>query len=193
MAFEAAFGKTFAALRPAPGASSPLLPPGGGGLYVVGGGDGWLRRETIRRISAHHLGPRPASWRLRRFDGKRTDAGAVRSAAETISFGGGPVLVIERGLRIAQPPLSSADRGLGGLFAGLVRRPPPKLTLVVEWERNPKRGRKDWKGGRRRKALRWGRLGRGRAFFRAGSAAPGAGRCGDGRWSSTATPLPKRP
>ena len=155
MAFAAPpFRKTFASLGPVAGAAvqSRLLPAAEGGLYLVGGGSDWLRRETIHRVVAHHLGRRPDAARLRRFDGLRADGGQLRGAAGTLSFGGPPILVIENGLRVVQPPESQRD--LAGLFARLVSRPPPGLTLIVEWEKNPNRSRKGWKKAISGKAAR---------------------------------------
>ena len=146
MAALARFAKTFRALRPVPAARAEerFLPPADGGLYVVGGDSGWLRRESIRRIAAHHLGERPDPHRLRRFNGQAATGGQLRNAAETLSFGGAPVLVIHDGLRVAQPPAGATD--LAGLLPNLIARPPGRLTLVVEWEKSPNRSLKSWKG-----------------------------------------------
>lgn len=146
MAFaEPGFGRAFAALRPVPAeAVGERLPaPGTPGLYVVGGGDGWLRRRTVERIGKHHLGERPAPFRLRRLDGRTATGDQLVSVARTVSFRGGPVVLAENAFRLAQPPVSA--RGLAGVFADLVRNPPGRAVIVVEWERNPDRRRKDWK------------------------------------------------
>ena len=146
MAFGGAgFGKSFAPLKPIPaeGMADRLPHPGSGALYVVGGDDGWLRQQTMRRLAAHHLGEKPAPFRFRRFDGRTATAGQVVSATRTVSFSGGPVVLIESGLRIAQPPASAT--GLAGVMLGLVESPPGRAVIVLEWERNPDRRRKDWK------------------------------------------------
>ena len=146
MAFaEASFSKSFASLKPIPaeGMGDRLPEPGAGALYVVGGGDSWLRQQTMRKLAAHHLGEKPAPFRLRRFDGRTATAGQVMSATRTVSFSGGPVVLIESALRIAQPP--AAAPALAGVLQDLVENPPGKAVIVAEWERNPDRRRKDWK------------------------------------------------
>ena len=146
MAFaDAGFAKTFAALRPVPAAEvkERLPAPGAPGLQVVGGGDGWLRRRTVHTIAGHHLGEEPAPFRLRRLDGRTATADQVFGAARSVSFSGGPVVLAENALRIVQPPASA--RGLAGIFVELVKSPPGKAVIVVEWERNPDRRRRDWK------------------------------------------------
>ena len=146
MAFaEAGFAKSFAAFRPIPaeGIGASLPAPGTPGLYVVGGGDGFLRQQTMRRIAEHHLGEHPAPFRLRRFDGRTAGGDQVLSAARTVSFSGGPVVVAERALRLVQPPAGA--KGLAGVFGDLVADPPGKAVIVAEWERNPDRRRKDWR------------------------------------------------
>ena len=146
MAFvEAGFGKSFAALRPIPAeALGDRLPaPDAGALYVIGGGDSWLRQQTMRRLAGHHLGPKPAPFRLRRFDGRAASADQVVSTTRTVSFSGGPVVLIENGLRIAQPP-ASATR-LAGVVVDLLQSPPGRAVIILEWEQNPDRRRKDWK------------------------------------------------
>ncbi len=146
MAARAGFATTFRALRPVPAAEARkrFLPAADGGLYIVGGDSGWLRRESIQRIAAHHLGERPDPHRLRRFNGQAATGGQLRNAAETLSFGGAPVLVIHDGLRVTQPPAGAPD--LAGLLPDLIARPPGRLTLVVEWEKSPNRSLKSWKG-----------------------------------------------
>ena len=146
MAFaEAGFGKTFAALRPIPAAETTgrLPTPDSGALYIVGGGDSWLRQQTMRMLAGHHLGEKPAPFRLRRFDGRTATADQVVSATRTVSFSGGPVVLIENGLRIAQPPASA--KGLAGVLVEIVQTPPGRAVIALEWERNPDRRRKDWK------------------------------------------------
>ena len=146
MAFvEAGFGKIFASLKPIPaeGMGGRLPEPGAGALYVVGGGDSWLRQQTMGKLAAHHLGEKPAPFRLRRFDGRTASAGQVVSATRTVSFSGGPVVLIESALRIVQPPAAAV--ALAGILLDLVDNPPGKAVIAVEWERNPDRRRKDWK------------------------------------------------
>lgn len=146
MAFAGAgFGKSFAPLKPIPaeGMADRLREPGSGALYVVGGEDSWLRQQTMRRLAGHHLGEGPAPFRLRRFDGRTATAEQVVSATRTVSFSGGPVVLIENALRIAQPPAAAA--GLRGVMVDLVESPPGRAVIVFEWERNPDRRRKDWK------------------------------------------------
>ena len=146
MAFaEAGFGTTFAPLDPVPAEkmADRLPAPDAGALYIVGGGDGWLRQQTLRKVAEHHLGEPPAPFRLRRFDGRAASADQVVSATRTVSFSGGPVVVIENALRIVQPPARAS--GLAGLVAELLERPPGRAVIVFEWERNPDRRRKDWK------------------------------------------------
>lgn len=146
MAFaEAEFSRSFAVLHPIPAAEigSRLPEPGAGAFYVVGGGDSWLRQTTLRRLAGHHLGDEPAPFRRRRFDGRTATAGQVVSATRTVSFSGGPVVLIESGLRIAQPPASAA--ALAGVLVDLLQNPPGRAVIALEWERNPDRRRKDWK------------------------------------------------
>ena len=146
MAFAApTFAKSFASLRPVPAESAGdrFANPDAGALYLVGGGDGWLRRRTLRRIGEHHLGAEPAPYRLRRFDGQSARVDQVLSAARTVSFSGGPVVLIENGLRVTQPPRKAA--GLADALLGLVESPPPRAVIALEWERNPDQRRKDWK------------------------------------------------
>lgn len=146
MAFAGAgFGKSFASLKPIPaeGMAERLPEPDSGALYVVGGDDGWLRQQTLRGLAAHHLGEKPAPFRLRRFDGRTATAEQVVSATRTVSFSGGPVALIESALRIAQPPASAA--GLRGVMVDLLENPPARAVIAFEWERNPDRRRKDWK------------------------------------------------
>jgi DNA polymerase-3 subunit delta len=146
MAFaEAGFGKTFAALQPAAAErmADRLPAPDAGSLYVVGGADSWLRQQTLAKLAGHHLGESPAPFRLRRFDGRAASAGQVVSATRTVSFSGAPVVLIENGLRIAQPP--AAAPGLSGILVELLERPPGRAVIALEWERNPDRRRKDWK------------------------------------------------
>ena len=146
MAFAGAgFTTSFGSLAPIPadGMGARLPAPDAAACHVVGGDDGWLRRQTMRRLAAHHLGAQPAPFRLRRFDGRTATADQVVSATRTVSFGGGPVVLIENALRIAQPPASAA--GLAGVMVGLVEDPPGRAVIAFEWERNPDRRRKDWK------------------------------------------------
>ena len=146
MAFvEAGFGKTFAALKPVPAEmmADSLPAPEAGAFYVVGGADGWLRQRTLRKLAEHHLGEPPAPFRLRRFDGRTSGADQVVSATRTVSFSGAPVVLIENGLRIAQPPARAT--GLSGVMLELLDRPPGRAVIALEWERNPDRRRKDWK------------------------------------------------
>lgn len=146
MAFaESGFGKTFAALRPAPAEKmvDRLPAPEAGVFYLVGGADSWLRQQTLRKLADHHLGQQPAPFRLRRFDGRTASAEQVVSATRTVSFSGTPVVVIENGLRIAQPP--AAAPALSGVVPDLLERPPGRAVIALEWERNPDRRRKDWK------------------------------------------------
>ena len=146
MAFaEAGFGKAFAALNPVPAEkiADRLPAPDAGALYVVGGADSWLRQATLRKLAGHHLGEPPAPFRLRRFDGRTASADQVVSATRTVSFSGGPVVLIENALRIAQPPARAP--GLSGVIAELLDRPPGRAVIALEWERNPDRRRKDWK------------------------------------------------
>lgn len=146
MAFaEAGFGKTFAALDPVPAEmmADRLPAADAGALYVVGGADSWLRQQTLRGLADHHLGERPAPFRLRRFDGRTASGDQVVSATRTVSFSGGPVVVIENALRIAQPPARSP--GLSGVMVELLARPPGRAVIALEWERSPDRRRKDWK------------------------------------------------
>ncbi len=146
MAFaEAGFGKAFAALNPVPAEkiADRLPAPDAGALYVVGGADSWLRQATLRKLAEHHLGEPPAPFRLRRFDGRAASADQVVSATRTVSFSGGPVVLIENALRIAQPPARAP--GLSGVIAELLDRPPGRAVIALEWERNPDRRRKDWK------------------------------------------------
>ena len=146
MAFaETGFGKTFAALKPVPAEkmAERLPAPEAGALYVVGGADSWLRQQTLRGLADHHLGRQPAPFRLRRFDGRTASADQVVSATRTVSFSGAPVVLIENGLRIAQPP--AAVPALSGVMLELLDRPPGRAVIALEWERNPDRRRKDWK------------------------------------------------
>ncbi|MXX86308.1 MAG: DNA polymerase III subunit delta [Acidobacteria bacterium] len=146
MAFaEAGFGKIFAALGPVPAEKmvDRLPAPEAGAFYVVGGADSWLRQRTLRRLADHHLGRAPAPFRLRRFDGRAASAEQVVSATRTVSFSGAPVVLIENGLRISQPPASAT--GLAGVVLELVDRPPGRAVIALEWERSPDRRRKDWK------------------------------------------------
>ncbi len=146
MAFsEAGFARTFAALRPIPAeaAGESLPAPGTPGVYVVGGGDSWLRRRTAGHIATYHLGEEPAPFRRRRLDGRTATGDQLTSTARTVAFHGGPVVLAESALRLAQPPATA--RGLAGVFLELVRDPPGRAVIVVEWEQNPDRRRKDWK------------------------------------------------
>ncbi len=146
MAFvQAGFTKAFAAFSPLPAeALAKKLPAAdSGALYVVGGADGWLRRQAMRKLAAHHLGDPPAPFRLRRFDGRTAGAEQVVSATRTVSFSGGPVVLVENALRVAQPPASAA--GLGGVMVELLEDPPGRAVIAFEWEQNPDRRRKDWK------------------------------------------------
>ena len=146
MAFpEAGFARTFAALRPVPAEkmADRLPAPEAGAFYLVAGADSWLRQQTLRKLADHHLGKPLAPFRLRRFDGRSASAGQVVSATRTVSFSGAPVVVIENGLRIAQPP--AAVPALSGVMLELLDRPPGRAVIALEWERNPDRRRKDWK------------------------------------------------
>ncbi len=146
MAFaETGFGKTFAAFGPVPAEqlADRLPAPEAGVFYVVAGADSWLRQQTLRRLADHHLGEPPAPFRLRRFDGRTANADQVVSATRTVSFSGAPVVLIENGLRIAQPPASVP--ALAGVVLELLDRPPGRAVIALEWERNPDRRRKDWK------------------------------------------------
>lgn len=146
MAFaETGFGKTLAALKPvaAEKMADRLPTPEAGVFYLVGGADSWLRQQTLRRLADHHLGQEPAPFRLRRFDGRTASAEQVVSATRTVSFSGAPVVLIENGLRIAQPP--AAAKGLAGVVLELLDHPPGRAVIALEWERNPDRRRKDWK------------------------------------------------
>lgn len=146
MAFaETGFGKTFAAFGPVPAErmADRLPAPEAGAFYLVGGADSWLRQQTLRKLADHHLGPQPAAFRLRRFDGRTAGAEQVVSATRTVSFSGSPVVLIENGLRIAQPPATA--KGLSGVVLELLDRPPGRAVIALEWERSPDRRRRDWK------------------------------------------------
>ncbi len=140
--FGRPFAEAFSALRPvAAAALEKRLPaPEEPGLYFVGGGDGWLRQRTLRRIAAHHLGEPAAPYRLRRLNGKTASRDRFRSAVQTVAFSGGPVVVIETALRLAQPQ----GKGATAAFLEVVSEPPPRTVLAVEWEENPDRRRKEW-------------------------------------------------
>ncbi len=142
---EAGFGKTFAAFGPvaAEKMADRLPAPEAGAFYLVGGADSWLRQQTLRELADHHLGEPPAPFRLRRFDGRTASADQVVSATRTVSFSGAPVVLIENGLRIAQPPASVP--ALSGVVLELLDRPPGRAVIALEWERSPDRRRKDWK------------------------------------------------
>ncbi len=140
------FAETFAPLRPVPaaGLEGSLFPPEGPGLYIVGGADAWLRQGALRRIAEHHLGNEPAPFRRRRLNGAAMTRDQLESSARTVSFGGGPVVLVENAVRLAQPQRTKRGRALAEAFADLVARPPGAAVIAVEWERDPDRRRKEW-------------------------------------------------
>ncbi len=142
----AGFARTFSALRPASAEKlgQRLLPAEGPALYIIGGADAWLRGRALRAVAAHHLGDEPAAYRRRRLNGLALRRDQLESAARTVSFGGAPVVLVENGARLAQPPRTKWGRELGEAFLGLVTHPPGKTVIAVEWEKDPDRRRKEW-------------------------------------------------
>lgn len=138
------FAAAFRAFAPKPAArlAEHLPPPNDAGLYFVGGGDGWLRQQSLRRIAEHHLGPRPMPYRRRLLHAGTTTADRFRSATQTVSFGGGPVVVLS-GLRATARRASRPE--LLDAVAQVVEAPPRGAVIVVEWEETPDRRRKGWK------------------------------------------------
>lgn len=138
------FATAFRVFAPKPAArlAEHLPPPDDGFLYFVGGGDGWLRQQSLRRIAEHHLGPRPLPYRRRLLHAGTATADRFRSATQTVSFGGGPVIVLG-GLRATARRASRPD--LLEAVAGVVDTPPRGAVVVVEWEETPDRRRKGWK------------------------------------------------
>lgn len=138
------FATAFRAFAPKPAArlAEHLAPPDDGFLYFVGGGDGWLRQQSLRRIAEHHLGPRPMPYRRRLLHAGTTTADRFRSATQTVSFGGGPVIVLS-GLRATARRASRPE--LLEAVAGVVDAPPRGAVIAVEWEETPDRRRKGWK------------------------------------------------
>lgn len=138
------FAAAFRSFSPKPAARLPqhLAPPDASFLYFVGGADGWLRQQSLRQIAVHHLGPRPMPYRRRTLRAATTTADRFRSAAETVSFGGGPVVVLT-GLRpVARRP---SRPELVEAVARVVEEPPRGAVIAVEWEEAPDRRRKGWK------------------------------------------------
>ena len=138
------FATAFRVFAPKPAArlAEHLRPPDEAGLYFVGGGDGWLRQQSLRRIAEHHLGPRPMPYRRRLLHAGSATADRFRSAAQTVSFGGGPVVVLG-GLRATARRASRPE--LFEAVAEVVESPPRGAVIAVEWEETPDRRRKGWK------------------------------------------------
>lgn len=113
-------------------------------LYFVGGADGYLRQRSLARIASHHLGDSPAPYRERRLHAGQAAADRLRSASQTVSFGGGPVVSLS-GLRIGSGSRRASKVELWEAVCELVESPPRGAVVAVEWEENPDRRRKGWK------------------------------------------------
>lgn len=113
-------------------------------LYFVGGADGYLRQRSLARIASHHLGESPAPYRERRLQAGQATADRLRSAAQTVSFGGGPVVSLG-GLRIGSGARRASKVELWEAVCELVESPPRGAVVAVEWEEDPDRRRKGWK------------------------------------------------
>lgn len=140
------FAEAFRAFDPKPAErlDRHLPAEGGSRLYFVGGADGYLRQRSLARIAAHHLGESPAPYRERRLHAGQATADRLRSAAQTVSFGGGPVVSLS-GLRIGSGARRASKPELWEAVCELVETPPPGAVVAVEWEESPDRRRKGWK------------------------------------------------
>lgn len=140
------FAEAFRAFDPKPAErlERHLPAEGGSRLYFVGGADGYLRQRSLARIAAHHLGESPAPYRERRLHAGQATADRLRSAAQTVSFGGGPVVSLS-GLRIGSGARRASKPELWAAVCELVETPPPGAVVAVEWEESPDRRRKGWK------------------------------------------------
>lgn len=140
------FAEAFRAFDPKPAErlERHLPAEGGSRLYFVGGADGYLRQRSLARIASHHLGESPAPYRERRLHAGQATADRLRSAAQTVSFGGGPVVSLS-GLRIGSGARRASKPELWEAVCELVETPPPGAVVAVEWEESPDRRRKGWK------------------------------------------------
>ncbi len=157
------FGRKFPFLKAIPVADRlPELPePGTPGLYLMGGADSWLRQRTIHHCIRHHLpeDDREASFRLRQLHGATASGDQILTAARAVGFGGGPVVVVRDGFRLAQPPAGDKSPAL---LVELIERPPARAVLILEWEKDP--DRRKLKGKIETALAEGARAGRIRAF-----------------------------
>ena len=140
------FAEAFRAFEPKPAERLERHLPAGDAscLYFVGGADGYLRQRSLARIAAHHLGESPAPYRERRLHAGHATADRLRSASQTVSFGGGPVVSLS-GLRIGSGSRRASKPELWEAVCELVETPPPGAVVAVEWEESPDRRRRGWK------------------------------------------------